>query len=102
MDHDGKIKRITNSIPQRDSYFTISAEQVEEWYEALFKFIQLSQEEAASFKTKPGDILAFSNLRVLHGRTGYVDQNGNIRNLVGAFIDWDEVYSRLRTLSFKQ
>lgn len=51
------------------------------------------------FLQLPGDILAFSNLRVLHGRTGYVDQNGNTRHLVGAFIDWDEVYSRLRTLT---
>lgn len=122
LDAEGNIQRITNSIPQRDSHFTIDAEKVEEWYTAMFKFMELCREEAVSFKTKPGefsyglrtiaimfrivlltifsgDILAFSNTRILHGRTGYVDQNGNTRHLVGAFVDWDEVYSRLRTLT---
>lgn len=46
-----------------------------------------------------GDILAFSNTRLLHGRTGYEDKSGNIRHLVGVFIDWDEIYSRLRVLA---
>lgn len=47
----------------------------------------------------PGDILAFSNIRLLHGRTGYEDKNGNIRHIVGCYIDWDELYSRQRILA---
>lgn len=54
MDPEGSLKRITNSVPQRDSYFTVDVENVEEWYMAMFKFMQLSREEAAYFKTKPG------------------------------------------------
>lgn len=46
-----------------------------------------------------GDILTFSNIRILHGRTAYTDVTGNARHLVGAYIDWDEIYSRLRVLS---
>lgn len=46
-----------------------------------------------------GDILAFSNIRLLHGHTGYVDKEGNVRHLVGAFVDWNEIYSRLRVLA---
>lgn len=37
----------------------------------------------------------------MHGRTGYVDneKEGDVRHLVGTFVDWDEVYSRLRVLA---
>lgn len=44
-------------------------------------------------------MLAFSNVRLLHGRTGYVDTDGDVRHLIGAYIDWDEIYSRLRVLA---
>lgn len=88
--------RINHSIPQRDSYFGIDTDKVYEWYAAIKVFINMLYEESVQFKTEPGDILAFSNIRILHGRTGYVDTEGNVRHLVGAFIDWDEIYSRLR------
>lgn len=102
MDYDGNLKRINHSIPQRDTFFSIDAEKVDEWYESLRTFIDMLYEEAVYFKTEPGDILAFSNIRLVHGRTGYVDKEGNVRHLVGAFIDWDEIYSRLRVLANDQ
>lgn len=46
-----------------------------------------------------GDILAFSNIRLQHGRTGYEDTEGDVRHLIGAYLDWDEIYSRLRILA---
>lgn len=93
------MNRITQSVPQRDSFFSISPEHADEWYKAMLRFVDILYDESVSFKTKPGDILTFSNIRLLHGRTGYQDVEGNTRHLVGAFIDWDEIYSRLRVLT---
>lgn len=99
LDRDGQIERINHSIPQRDSYFTVSIEVVDAWYQALAKFIEITHNESVSFKTRPGDILTFDNIRLLHGRTKYQDSIDNKRFLVGAYLDWDEVYSKLRVLS---
>lgn len=117
MDIEGQLQRINHSVPQRDSIFTIPIEQVEDWYQALAKFVELITEESVSFKTAPGnaviyvfdnfimliifkgDILTFDNTRLVHGRTGYTDTDGNNRHLVGAYLDWDEIYSRLRVLT---
>ncbi|XP_055309057.1 gamma-butyrobetaine dioxygenase-like [Sitodiplosis mosellana] len=99
LDYEGNITRINHSIPQRDTFFSVDAEVVDEWYSALKTFVDLLHEEAVYFKTEPGDILTFSNIRLVHGRTGYTDTEGNVRHIVGAYIDWDEIYSRLRILA---
>lgn len=101
LDREGNLQRINHSVPQRDSFFSIDADAVDEWYVAMMKFVQLAHEESVAFKTEPGDVLTFSNIRLLHGRTGYVDSGGNTRHLVGAYLDWDEIYSRLRVLASK-
>lgn len=99
LDHDGNVDGINYSVPQRDSRFSISIDKVDEWYKAKAKFVELIHEEAVTFKTKPGDILTFDNTRCLHGRTEYTDQANNVRHLIGAYLDWDEIYSRLRVLT---
>lgn len=99
LDYEGNVERINHSIPQRDTFFSIDAEKVDDWYRSLRIFIDMLYEEAIYFKTEPGDILAFSNTRLVHGRTGYVDIEGNVRHIVGAYVDWDEIYSRLRVLT---
>ncbi|CRK97926.1 CLUMA_CG011299, isoform A [Clunio marinus] len=98
FDYENKIERINHSIPQRDSFFTASVEDVKRWYKALAKFIELIHREAVEFKTEEGTILSFDNSRLLHGRKQYEDSAGNYRHLVGAYLDWDEIYSRLRVL----
>lgn len=98
MDLEGNFDRINQSVPQRDSYFNIDVEKVDQWYESLMKYVKIVHEESVQFKTNPGDILAFSNIRLLHGRTGYTDTSENVRHLIGAYIDWDEIYSRWRVL----
>ncbi|XP_026471739.1 gamma-butyrobetaine dioxygenase-like [Ctenocephalides felis] len=100
--HDGDIVRINHSVPQRDSYFNIPLENVTEWYEAMHMFLQLVREQTVTIKTKPGDILTIDNLRLVHGRTGYTDSKANTRFLIGAYVDWDEIYSRIRVLQTKQ
>lgn len=46
----------------------------------------------------PGDMVMFDNSRLLHGRRSYVSGPGGLRHLEGAYLDWDEVMSRLRVL----
>ncbi|KAH8407433.1 hypothetical protein KR222_001183, partial [Zaprionus bogoriensis] len=98
LDPAGRYTRINHSIPQRDSHFSVPVEQVRPWYEAMALFIRLANEQACSFKTCPGDVLVFDNLRLVHGRTGYDDTERNVRHIVGAFLDWDIAYSRWRCL----
>ncbi|XP_030566041.1 gamma-butyrobetaine dioxygenase [Drosophila novamexicana] len=98
LDAAGNYTRINHSVPQRDSHFNVPLGQVLPWYESYARFVQLARADAHSFKTQPGDVLTFNNLRLLHGRTGYDDTADNSRYIVGAYLDWDIIYSRLRVL----
>lgn len=98
MDKEGNYTRINHSIPQRDSHFSVSLNEVIPWYEAYAKFVGLARQDAYAFKTKPGDVLTFNNIRLLHGREGYDDTEDNVRYIVGAYLDWDIIYSKLRVL----
>ncbi|KAL7743278.1 hypothetical protein ACLKA6_012447 [Drosophila palustris] len=94
----GEYRRINHSVPQRDSHFNVPLDQVIPWYESYARFVKMARADAHSFKTQPGDVLTFNNLRLLHGRTGYDDTENNSRYIVGAYLDWDIIYSRLRVL----
>ncbi|XP_052892301.1 gamma-butyrobetaine dioxygenase-like [Anopheles moucheti] len=96
--HNRRLERINHSVPQRDSHFSVPIDRVEPWYRAMQQFVSILHREAVSFKTSPGDILTFSNIRMVHGRTGYTDTAANTRHIVGAYLDWDEIYSKLRVL----
>lgn len=54
LDFEGNVSRIRHSVPQRDSFFTIDVEKVDEWYAALKIFIDLLYEEAVYFKMDTG------------------------------------------------
>lgn len=101
LGYDQQIERINHSIPQRDSFFTVPLNEVKSWYEALAKFVELIHSECVEFKTKEGTILCFDNSRLVHGRKKYEDLSGNCRHIVGAYLDWDEIFSRLRVLQKK-
>ncbi|KAK2724878.1 hypothetical protein QYM36_001373 [Artemia franciscana] len=98
QDITGQLIRINYSQPQRDSYFPGPLETVQDWYDALKLFCTMlySEEYLVRLKLKPGDILIFDNRRVVHGRSGF----GGGRHVEGAYIDWDEINSRLRVLEF--
>lgn len=98
LNKDKTFARINHSVPQRDSVFSIPVEDVQTWYLAMKKFVEIVHEETVTFKTKPGEILTFDNIRLIHGRTGYTDDGCNTRHLIGSYLDWDEIYSRLRVL----
>ena len=50
-----------------------------------------------AFRYRPGDLLAFDNRRVLHGRAGY-DAKGGERFIEGIYADRDDLHSRIRSL----
>ena len=48
------------------------------------------------FDYRPGDLVAFDNRRVLHGRNGY-DAQGGERFIEGIYSDRDDLLSAIRT-----
>ncbi len=69
-------------------------------YAALRCFSRLAAEPRFQLRYPfaPGDLIAFDNRRVLHGRDRYRTEGngGGHRHLRGIYIDHDEVYSHLR------
>jgi len=53
-----------------------------------------------SFHLSPGDLVAFNNRRILHGRTAF-DQNKISRHLEGCYVDIDEATAIYEALSKK-
>lgn len=68
------------------------------WYDAYFELLRLIEEPAAQlvFRLEPGDLVAFDNVRVLHGRTGFASEGS--RRLQGCYADRDGLLSRLAVL----
>ena len=68
-------------------------------YKAYRAFSERAQDPKYQmrFRYEAGDLLAFDNRRVLHGRAGY-DSKGGTRFIEGIYADRDDLYSRIRTL----
>ncbi|KAG0714700.1 Gamma-butyrobetaine dioxygenase [Chionoecetes opilio] len=101
-DKNGEIRRINLSQPQRNSHFSVPVGEVAAWYAALVAYHRLlaDPQYCLQFKMIPGTILTFDNLRIVHGRTGYLSGQGE-RHVEGCYVDWDEVRSRRRVLESK-
>uniref|UniRef100_A0A1B0CGH6 Putative gamma-butyrobetaine2-oxoglutarate dioxygenase n=1 Tax=Lutzomyia longipalpis TaxID=7200 RepID=A0A1B0CGH6_LUTLO len=98
VDDKDELIRVNHSTPQRGSHFTVPLGLVKPWYEAFDVFVKLMKAQAVEFKTQSGDILTFDNVRLVHGRNAYDDTESNVRYIVGAYLDWDLIFSRLRVL----
>lgn len=74
----------------------IDEKDIEDYYAAfqLFGKLTYSSEYVVEYLLQPGDVMIFDNQRVLHGRTGFVDQNGS-RHLQGCYMDMDSVKAKL-------
>ncbi|XP_077290144.1 gamma-butyrobetaine dioxygenase [Arctopsyche grandis] len=101
LDKNGDVARINYSTPQRGSHLDVSVDGVKPWYESLKIFTDLIHEESAHYKMSEGEMLCFDNRRLLHGRTEYSDTDQNVRRVIGAYVDWDFINSRLRVLNNK-
>jgi gamma-butyrobetaine dioxygenase len=73
--------------------------QVEAFYRAYRRFWLLLRDPAYAlrFMLRPGEMIAFDNLRVLHGREAFDPGTGH-RHLQGTYLDRDLVRSRQRVL----
>uniref|UniRef100_A0A1I8H788 TauD domain-containing protein n=1 Tax=Macrostomum lignano TaxID=282301 RepID=A0A1I8H788_9PLAT len=97
---DGEYEMICYNNQVRDTYLNMPAYQVQLFYDALKAFDTLLHGKQCSVftKLKEGDIVTFDNRRVLHGRNSYTVHGTAERHLEGAYLRWDEVYSRIRRL----
>ncbi|MEA3251321.1 MAG: TauD/TfdA family dioxygenase [Pseudomonadota bacterium] len=75
-------------------------DKVEAWYAAYQRFWQLlhDPQHQIEFTLEPGQMIAFDNRRVLHGRRAF-DPNTGTRHLQGTYLDLDLLESRLRVLA---
>ena len=68
-------------------------------YRAIRRFTRYAQNPTYQmvFRYEAGDLLAFDNRRVLHGRRGY-NADGGQRFIEGIYADRDDLYSKIRVL----
>ncbi|XP_047196678.1 gamma-butyrobetaine dioxygenase-like [Hippoglossus stenolepis] len=100
IDRTGRVERINFNNATRDSVLDLPVHQVQPFYRALKAFTDLMNrpENVVSYTMEPGEMVTFDNWRLLHGRRSYVTRPDCSRHLEGAYLDWDEVMSRLRLL----
>lgn len=100
VDSDGRVMRINYNNATRDSVLDMPVHQVQPFYSSLKAFVELLSrpENMFTYQMEPGDLVTFDNWRLLHGRKSYLSRGQNTRHLEGAYLDWDEVMSRLRIL----
>lgn len=99
LDHDGHMIEVRFNNWIRDS-LRLPAHAIDAWYAAYRQFWQLlhSPEHQLDFALAPGQMIAFDNRRVLHGRRAFDPSTGR-RHLQGTYLDLDMCESRLRVLS---
>ena len=75
------------------------SERISHAYFAMQRFgrVANSVDFQIRYDLNPGDLVAFDNRRVLHGRKSFDSSKGS-RKLRGTYLDSDEVYSRMRFL----
>ncbi len=74
-------------------------EEMPALYAALRRFTAILRDPALELRLRlgPGDMIAFHNRRVLHGRGAFDPTTGG-RKLEGCYVDCDDAWSRLRVL----
>lgn len=99
LDADNRLKRIRFNNWIRGAV-DLPAAQLEDFYRAYTQFWRMLRDPGymIRFSLQPGQMLAFDNLRVLHGRDAFIPGSGQ-RQLQGVYLDRDLVLSRLRVLS---
>ncbi|KAI3376911.1 hypothetical protein L3Q82_000160 [Scortum barcoo] len=99
-DTEGRVLRINYNNATRDSVLDVPLHQVQPFYRALRAYVDIMNrpENVVTYRMEPGDIVTFDNWRLLHGRSSYISRPDMLRHLEGAYLDWDEVMSRLRIL----
>ncbi|PWG62132.1 TauD/TfdA family dioxygenase [Spiribacter halobius] len=97
-DAQGAVTRIRFNNWIRDT-LRLPTDAVAPFYRAYRRFWERLRDPrfVLRFSLQPGQLMAFDNLRVLHGREAF-DPNSGPRHLRGTYLDRDLVQSRLRVL----
>ncbi|XP_071476175.1 gamma-butyrobetaine dioxygenase-like [Diadema antillarum] len=105
LDENGEFKSLAKNDQVRAPYMNIPVEDVAKVYKAMKVLHDAIYDERnmIDVKLQKGEIMAFDNNRVLHGRSGYTvsmegGEDSKSRLLEGVFLDWDEIYSRMRLI----
>lgn len=82
------------------SVFDMAAELMPAYYRAYSAFMRRTRQEnyLVTMKLRAGEMVAFYNRRILHGRDRF-DPNTGFRHLHGCYVDRGEFDSRLRFLA---
>eukprot|EP00057_Strongylocentrotus_purpuratus_P004341 XP_003728508.1 PREDICTED: gamma-butyrobetaine dioxygenase [Strongylocentrotus purpuratus] len=78
----------------------IPLQDVKKAYVALKEFTNMlyHPDNLVRYKLEAGDILAFHNHRILHGRLGFSMKADTQRHLETCYSDWEIVSGRMRNL----
>ena len=99
---DGRVPYTFRGFHPVRAFPAMADAEVERAYLALRRFGELANDPHFQMRYRfgPGDIVAFDNRRVFHGRESFLAGHaGGRRRLHGTYMDTDEVYSRLRVLT---
>ncbi|XP_071840924.1 gamma-butyrobetaine dioxygenase-like isoform X2 [Apostichopus japonicus] len=101
QDTRGRVKQIVYADHSRACRLDSELEVSSKVFGALRKFNNTlnSEDSIVKYRLNDGEILVVDNYRVPHGRMD-VDSR-SARHLEGAYLDWDEISSRLRVLGNK-
>lgn len=99
LDHAGAIQEIRFNAHLVD-LIDLPLETVDAWYRAYRAYMRLTRDPAfrLTFRMAPGEMTAFDNRRILHGREAFNPATGN-RHLHGCYVDRVEFDSRMRMLA---
>ena len=102
VDYLGEVTGFRYSNRQTTAPLDLPAELVEPIHDAQRKLSALMRHPdfEIRFMLEPGDILAYDNQRVIHGRTPYDDSRG-ARHLRSLEVSREEFHNRLRLLMIR-
>jgi trimethyllysine dioxygenase len=97
-DESGELLQVSYNNHDR-APFILPVEQHRRFYRALARFAALCAQPGLQYRRRllPGSVLVFDNWRLLHAREAYV----GYRRLAGAYLNREDVESRLRVLRIR-
>ena len=97
-DESGELVQVSYNNHDR-APFILPVEQHRRFYRALARFAALCALPGLQYRRRllPGSVLVFDNWRLLHAREAYV----GYRRLAGAYLNREDVESRLRVLRIR-
>lgn len=95
LDSRGRLVQVSYNNLDR-APFALAPERMRRFYDAYGRFAELANDRALQYRRQllPGAIVLFDNWRVLHARDAY----SGYRRLAGAYLNKEDVESRLRVL----